>query len=86
MNYTFPAIKTSRTSIEQLEKVFDEYSEAKAEIGINQDNLDKEMIDILHSAETLIRVHFRNREDVLEAIIKSTIVKNTKRGYYESCY
>jgi len=42
-----------------------------------------EIIDILHSVETLLRVHFKNRESKLDLLIIEVKNKNFDRGYYD---
>lgn len=79
----FPKIRTTRTSEEQANKVVDEFKELE-ETGFEDD---EEVIDILHAAETLVRVHFEGRENIFEELVKRVITKNRKRGYYdEECY
>lgn len=85
MKFNFPEILTDRTKEKQVEKVVDEVREYLAES--DQDLSDKEAVDVLHAAETFLRVHFRGRMDVLDEIIRKTIEKNTKRGYYsQTCH
>lgn len=43
----------------------------------------KEVVDILHAAETLVRKYFeRNTQFTFEEIKQATIKKNKARGYY----
>lgn len=81
MIYRFLEIKTTRTSEEQAKKVSDEVKE------FLDTPTDEEAVDILHAAETFIRVHFRGREDDLEKTANVVLRKNIARGYYtEKCY
>lgn len=85
MHFNFPEIKTTRNLKERVQKVQDELNEFK-EATLEQ-HKDEELIDILHSVETLIRLRFKNREQVLNFKIREVISKNTKRGYYsKSCF
>ena len=43
-------------------------------------NRDKEVVDILHAAETLVRKYFKRRS--FEPTKKAIIRKNRRRGYY----
>ena len=81
MRHLFPEIQTTRTNTEQAQKVINEVNEFLAS------KTDEEAIDILHAAETLMRVHFKGREKDLDNFIKIVMLKNMDRGYYkESCY
>lgn len=85
MEFTFPEILTNRTREQQAQKVIDEVNEYFTEDDVALS--DKEAVDILHAAETFIRVHFKGRTDVLESLIAATIKKNTDRGYYaKECF
>lgn len=85
MKWNFPVIRTTRTVEQQFEKIKDECSEY--EESFDEQDLDEEAIDILHSVETFLRLRFKGRENELENLIQRTILKNTKRGYYEqNCY
>jgi len=85
MKWTFKRIKTTRTIEEQKVKILNEIEEYNFEQ--TKVEKDKEAVDILHSVETFLRLRFKDREDELEKLIKSTIIKNEKRGYYENdCY
>lgn len=45
----------------------------------------KEVVDVLHAAETLARKFVQRHPEVdLDEIVKITIEKNLKRGYYSS--
>lgn len=84
MKWNFPAIKTNRSDVGQLSKVIEECSEFLSDFTDDeQQNADKEAIDILHSAETFLRLRFKNRESVLDELINKTIEKNSARNYYE---
>lgn len=85
MRWLFPLIKTTRTIEEQFNKILDEAKEYKD--ALTEEEKDKEAVDIIHSCETFLRLRFKGREDELEKLIQETILKNTKRGYYEqSCF
>lgn len=85
MKYTFPEIKTTRTLEERIQKVQDELNELKE--AKTDKHFDEELIDVLHSVETLMRLRFYKREQILDYKIKEVIAKNTKRGYYsKSCF
>jgi len=76
MLWNFKEIKTTRTQEEQVKKIEEEIAEYRESLS------DKECIDILHAAETLVRIHFKNRDDKLRDVIEKTRIKNEKRGYY----
>jgi pyruvate/2-oxoglutarate dehydrogenase complex dihydrolipoamide dehydrogenase (E3) component len=76
--FNFPEIRTVRSTEEQATKVIDEVVEYKFDFS------DEEAVDILHAAETLIRIHFKGRPQDLERVIQQTKEKNLKRGYYTS--
>lgn len=85
MKFNFPEIKTTRNLEERVQKVQDELNEFKE--ASSEQHKDEEMIDILHSVETLIRLRFKDREQILDFKIREVISKNTKRGYYsKSCF
>ena len=78
--YTFPPVQTTRTIDECVQKILDEIREFQ-----EGDNKDEEAIDILHCVETFIRKQFKGRShQVILEIIERTMVKNYKRGYYDS--
>jgi len=85
MKFQFPAIKTTRSIDEQFQKILDECNEYQE--TSSKEEKDKESIDILHSVETFLRLRFKDRENELDKLVQDTILKNTKRGYYENdCY
>jgi hypothetical protein len=77
--FTFPEIRTENTTEEQIRKIEEEIIELRTATG---ENTDLEVLDILQASETLVRVHFRGREMLLEQLIKQTIAKNKSRQYY----
>lgn len=82
--FVFPAIKTTRTMDERVQKVLDEIKEFQEATG---DEKDKEAVDIMHAVETLLRGHFEGREFRLTGIIGEVYRKNKNRGYYdEECF
>lgn len=80
MKWSFPKLSLSKTLDEQCSKIREEVSEF--EIELDSHNKDLEAIDIYHAAESLLRIHFSGREDVLDSIILEVIEKNRKRGKY----
>lgn len=85
MNWLFPEIKTTRNQNERFQKILDELNELNVEMMFKEsDKIDKESIDVLHSVETFLRLRFKGREEELDKLIKSTIEKNSERGYYEN--
>lgn len=82
MQYNFPEIKTTRTLEERIQKIKDEILEfEEADSG---EKKDQEAIDIIHSVETFLRGYFKGREKQMEVMIKTVLIKNTNRGYYDS--
>jgi len=64
-----------------LNKVREECSEFEEEK--DPERQAKEVVDILHAAETLVRKYFeRNTIFTLEEIKTATVKKNRDRGYY----
>lgn len=83
--FTFPAIKTTRTLDERVQKIFDELEEYAS--ATTDAEKDQEAVDILHSVETFLRGRFAGREFRLNGIIGEVYNKNKKRGYYdEECF
>lgn len=80
MNWTFPKLSLKKTLNEQCSKIREEVSEF--EIESDSHNKDLEALDIYHAAESLLRIHFLGREDVLDSLIIEVIEKNRKRGKY----
>lgn len=83
--FTFPAIKTTRTMDERVQKIFDELEEYA--IAMTEEEKDQEAVDILHAVETFLRGRFKNREVRLTEIIDEVYRKNKSRNYYdEECF
>jgi hypothetical protein len=81
MNYTFPEIKTIRSTDERILKILEEISEFREKPS------DEEAIDIFHACETFIRGYFQGRELDLDKTINFVKTKNYFRKYYEEqCY
>lgn len=79
--FVFPAIKTTRTMDERVQKILDEVKEfQEAPSGAEQD---KEAVDIMHAVETFLRGHFAGREFRLNGVISEVYRKNKTRGYYD---
>lgn len=65
-----------------LEHILQEIKEVQEET--DPERRAKEVIDVLHSAETYCRKYFqRNPDQDFSAIRKAVIKKNRKRGYYK---
>ncbi len=85
MKFTFPKIKEITTAIgktsilNQVYKIKEEVFEFQNSKGKERD---LECLDILHSSETLVRMHFEGREDEIDGLIKWVVEKNRDRGYY----
>lgn len=85
MNWNFPKIITTRNTTQCVGKILEEVSEFIKER--EQEEIDKEAIDILHATETFLRVHFEGRENILNEIIEKVFKKNYARGYYtKECF
>lgn len=83
--FVFPAIKTTRTMEQRLQKILDEVEEFRTAQGIEEQ--DKEAVDIMHAVETFLRGHFQGREFRLTGVIGEVYRKNKVRGYYdEDCF
>ena len=86
--WRFPEIKFTRKngSGKQITHVLNEAMEVCNELSakeFNQENIDMEMADLYHSAETYFRI--RQREGVsVEEIFRGVIAKNKARGYYNA--
>jgi hypothetical protein len=81
-NFVFPPVKFAKvnTASEQLTHLFSEVKEAFEEI--EKGNIETallEVVDIIHSFETLYRIAPARTDD----LILTTIQKNSARGYYE---
>jgi len=76
--------------IAELNEVFASYSNL-IEKGLADGNdllatvnrSDEEAVDVLHAAETMIRIKFAGREKELDRVIAAVVAKNKKRDYYE---
>jgi len=85
MKFQFPEIKTTRDLNQRIDKVKDELKEF--EEAKTQEEKDEEIVDVIHSLETLLRKQFEGRENILDSIISKVIEKNTKRNYYsKECF
>lgn len=83
--FVFPPIKTTRTMDERVQKILDEVKEFQE--AENENERDKEAVDIMHAVETFLRGHFAGREFRLNEVIGEIYNKNKKRGYYdEECF
>jgi len=81
-NFVFPPVKFAKvnTASEQLTHLFSEVKEAFEEI--EKGNIEAallEVVDIIHSFETLCRIIPARTDD----LILTTIQKNSSKGYYE---
>lgn len=82
MKFNFPAIKSTRDVRQSAQKVQDELNEFIDELEKPSDKLKLECIDILHTAESLMRKVFES-EDEMDEFIKKVYDKNKNRGYYD---
>jgi hypothetical protein len=83
--FTFPRIKTRRSARIQAEKVAFETLEFRH--ARSEREKDKEALDVLQAAETLVRLHFRGKMWQLEKAVKAVTRKNRHRGYYtKGCF
>lgn len=88
--YRFPAMAKLKewNSREQMQKIKSEFKEAaRAEIRYRcshdedeRENYGMELMDIVHSAETALRMEFSN--DEVDELHRLVIAKNAERGYY----
>jgi len=78
--FTFPVISTENTVHQQIRKLSEELVEYIQSSGVNSD---LEVLDVLQACETLVRIHFRGRDKLLQQTIRTVIEKNKKRGYYK---
>lgn len=82
----FPAIKTSNTVQEQVEKVVSECQEAIDELTnlvVCDDLIIEECLDVVHASETLLRLLMEKYgEDEIQFKIFQIFGKNKDRGYY----
>lgn len=83
--YTFPAIKTTRTMDQRVQKILDELKEyQEADTPAKKD---EEAVDVLHAVETFLRGQFAERDFRLTGLVGEVYRKNKNRGYYdESCF
>ena len=82
MKYNFPEIKGRRSIEEQIEKVREEIKEFEDASSLEVHAKDLEALDILHAAETLVRLRFRGREQSVDSLVEEVITKNLERGKY----
>jgi len=83
-------VKKIGAEIAELNEVFESYRKLKgAGLAADADlqdaisRSDEEAVDVLHAAETMIRIKFAGREKELDEIVAAVIEKNKKRDYYE---
>lgn len=89
MNFMFPRTKfvdenTIDEQLKHLESELEEVKEAKTPLQIN---IVEELFDLIHSAETAIRIIIENSNNVIDKeavdfIKDCVIMKNIERGYY----
>lgn len=88
--YTFPAIKTEATPLQQAEKINEELigfrcaSELNSWKGAEEfDPLNSEacieLLDVVHACETMLRMY---DQDIVGACAHIVMAKNAARGYY----
>ena len=80
MEWKFPAIKTTKTAKQQVLKVEEETGEFLS--ARRKHAKDLEAVDIYHAAETLLRIHFRGREEELDKVMEQVVKKNRDRKKY----
>jgi hypothetical protein len=82
----FPLIDPERSWPLQhyIDKVSEELMEFQS--ATSSDEKDKEVVDVLHAAETLVRKYFAGRTADYDRIREKIIIKNTARGYYHGGY
>ena len=66
-----------RHLVEEVKETYDEWNKRH----FNRVNFGMEIMDVIHVAETLLRMHFSDQE--IEEIQMKVLEKNYKRGYYE---
>ena len=87
MKYQFPAIREGirpRSMRGQTQKIMEELGEVQLELLIPDPDLAAaafEAANVLHAAETLLRMLEAEGVDV-DAAILETVEKNRERGYY----
>lgn len=86
MNYNFPptSFSTSNSISEQVDHVLSEARELAAHGGLVCREAMLEVMDLLHSVETLLRIVERTcGEDYVDGLVVETISKNAMRKYYD---
>lgn len=82
--YRFPAIKGLEDfdNSDQLEKIDSEVEESRDAYfyASNYVAFGIELMDVIHAAETALRMNFTDEE--VENMQQLTVSKNKKRGYY----
>lgn len=88
--YTFPAIVTETTPLQQAEKINEELIEFRCASELNSwkgveefDPLNSEacieLLDVVHACETMLRMY---DQDIVGACAHIVMAKNAARGYY----
>ena len=83
--WQFPPIVADTTIYAQLGKVFGEVVEViKAyDEGKGDDRIVEELMDVIHAAETALRIFEEYDDDIdLDFEKRYVVLKNDKRGYY----
>lgn len=81
MNWIFPKINGKHSEEVTIKNLLSEIDEFQEEVNLEEKAM--EAIDILHSAETLVRQFFmRNQSLSANKIRDKVIQKNDKRKYY----
>lgn len=85
MKFQFPEVLTTRSEEQNCDKILDEVIEFLEEKDPHKKDL--EAIDVLHTVETLLIKHFKNREYLIDELIKKVYDKNNAREYYtKKCF
>lgn len=83
--YRFPPMKELEKwdNSEQLDKLEEEMTEAREAYFSSEHEIAYgiELMDIIHTAETALRINFNENE--IEDLYGLTFEKNKKRGYYD---
>jgi len=85
MKWQFPLINPTvhYSTDHYIDHVMEEVGEVMAEVDGSSEQA-KEVVDVLHAAETLVRKFFeRNPQHCFNSVKQEIIRKNTGRGYYE---
>jgi NTP pyrophosphatase (non-canonical NTP hydrolase) len=88
MNFTFPetTFVEELTPLQQIRHIESELAEVIAETkrGVTRlDSVDLEVLDLLHSCETYLRIRKAIRgKEYIERLVEKVTAKNEKRGYY----